>query len=299
MKNTLFHSDMFLSAKSLFRVVLVGLACGLAGGLALPPASAAVTPMSVDKRVDRLTQLVHLTASQKTQAADIFAQEDAALQAFPTSEARMKQGMSIRQKTRADIRALLTPEQQTIYDTAPQRLGGGAMQDAAAVTARVDKVVAFTEAQIPAISALYQQQVADLQALSPADRAGEAGVAIRKATNAQVRALLTPEQQVKFDANPSGSEVIEVRVSLAAMLKTVPAVTALTGQVSRAVPQGGEATIWSTGEVVPGAEGAYTYRITGATATVTLIVTWSRLAGSGVVQITGIADENGLALPLN
>ena len=84
---------------------------------------------NTDLRLDRLDQLVTLTAAQKTAAEDIFTEQNTALRAFPSIEDRAVKGVTIRQNARAKIRALLSPSQQQIYDVTPQRFGGGAMHD--------------------------------------------------------------------------------------------------------------------------------------------------------------------------
>jgi hypothetical protein len=81
--------------------------------------------------LDRLDQLVTLTAAQATAAERIFTEQNTALRAFASIEDRMVKGTAIRQNARAKIRALLTSSQQQIYDAAPQRLGGGSMHDPA------------------------------------------------------------------------------------------------------------------------------------------------------------------------
>src|ERR1700712_3544591 len=75
--------------------------------------------MNIDRRVDQLIQLVGLSARQEDQARTIFSQENDALQQFSSIEDRMQKGMPIRQKSRAEIRTLLTPAQQKIYDRSP------------------------------------------------------------------------------------------------------------------------------------------------------------------------------------
>ena len=72
----------------------------------------------------RLDQLVVLTTEQRVKARDIFEKANEKLYAFSPNE-RAEKGMPIRVKMRADIRAMLTTEQQAKYDAAPQYLGGG------------------------------------------------------------------------------------------------------------------------------------------------------------------------------
>jgi len=72
----------------------------------------------------RLDHLVTLTAEQKVKAREVFAKAQEALLVFRPEE-RLEKGRPIRVKMRAEIRALLTPEQQIKYDATPQYRGGG------------------------------------------------------------------------------------------------------------------------------------------------------------------------------
>jgi RNA polymerase sigma factor (sigma-70 family) len=251
-------------------------------------------PIDIDAAVERLDKLVHLTAAQKTQAADVFTNENDALQAIASPEDRLVEGMPIRQNARAQIRALLTPEQQQIYDAAPQRLGGGSMQDTAAVAARIDKVVALTDDQVAPVAAIYQQEADALRALSVDDRASGQGIAIRKAAQAQVRALLTLEQQQKFDANPNGAEDLAERAFVGSFLKTSPAIAARLGTITRLTLAGSTVTTATTDERIQAKAGNYSYRVQGSAGAETLKVYWEKASPSApfkIVKIEGRAGE--------
>jgi hypothetical protein len=72
----------------------------------------------------RLDRLVALTSEQRVNARDVFEKANEELLALSPDE-RPAKGMPIRVKMRADIRAMLSAEQQANYDAAPQYLGGG------------------------------------------------------------------------------------------------------------------------------------------------------------------------------
>jgi len=244
--------------------------------------------------VDRLDKLVGLTAAQKAQVAEIFAQQEHALQVFTSIDDRMIKSMPIRQKARAEIRAALTPAQQKIYDTSPQRLGGGAMQDAAAIASRVDKVVTLTDDQVAPVAAIYQKMADALAALSPDDRASGQGAAIWKAAKAEVRALLTPEQQQKFDANPNGAEDMEARAFVSAFLKSYPPITARVGLVTRVMPADSSVTTtFGINEQVQAMKGTYTYKVQGSAGTETFKVSWDKPAPSAPIKIVKIDGSAG------
>lgn len=77
---------------------------------------------------EKLDQLVGLTPEQKEEAEKIFDDETLAMVKFTSIKDWAEKGADIRQKTHVQIRALLTPAQQKIYDETPQRLGGGAIR---------------------------------------------------------------------------------------------------------------------------------------------------------------------------
>jgi Spy/CpxP family protein refolding chaperone len=247
----------------------------------------------INVAVDRLDKLVGLTAAQKAQVAEIFAQQEHALQAFTSIDDRMIKGMPIRQKARAEIRAALTPAQQKIYDTSPQRLGGGAMQDAAAIASRVDKVVTLTDDQVAPVAAIYQKLSDAMAALSPGDRASGQGASIWKAAKAEVRALLTPEQQQKFDTNPNGAEDMEARAFVRSILKTAPAVAARVGTVARVTP--GESWVATTlvNEQPQAMKGNYVYKVEGSAGTGTFKVSWEKPSPSEPINIIKIEGSAG------
>ena len=249
--------------------------------------------MDINAAVERLDKLVHLTVAQKTQASGVFTHEDDALQAFASPEDRLVKGMPIRQNARAQIRALLTPAQQQIYDAAPQRLGGGSMQDTAATAARIDRVVALTNDQIAPVAAIYQKEADALRALSADERAGRQGAAIRQATKAQIRALLTPEQQQKFDANPNGAENLAERAFVSSFLKSSPGIAARLGTITRLTPVERIVTTANVSEQAQAKAGSYLYRVQGSTGTETLNVYWEKTSPSAPVKIVKIESSTG------
>ncbi len=250
-------------------------------------------PIDIDAAVERLDKLVQLTAAQKIQAADVFTNENDALQAIASSEGRLVEGMPIRQNARAQIRGLLTPVQQQIYDAAPQRLGGGSMQDPASIAARIDKVVALTNDQVAPIAAIYQQKADAMRSLTAEDRVGGPGAAIRQATQAHIRALLTPEQQQKFDANPNGAEDLEERAFVGSFLKTSPAITARLGTITRLTLAGSTVTTATTDEQIQAKAGSYSYRMQGSAGAETFKVYWEKAAPSAPIKIVKIEGNGG------
>jgi len=85
-----------------------------------------------EQRLKKLDEKLNLTADQKTQITAIWdkaeadaraARADATAEAKAERRAKMREGMKA---VRQQVRAVLTPEQQKIFDTMPQdRRGGG------------------------------------------------------------------------------------------------------------------------------------------------------------------------------
>lgn len=79
---------------------------------------------SVEQQVTRMDEALTLTADQKTKITAILTKAQEDIQALPQDQRREK-GMEIRQTAMKDVRALLTPEQQTKFDAMPQQGPGG------------------------------------------------------------------------------------------------------------------------------------------------------------------------------
>ena len=260
--------------------------------VALVPAAVRANGMNIDLLVNRLDQLVHLSASQKAQATEVFTQENNALQAFSTAQESLTKGMNIRVNARAQIRALLTPEQQEIYDTTPQRLGGGSMRDYAAATSRLDAVVTLTDDQIAKIGAIFRQRDLALQPLTRTELLTK-GAEIHRAAAAQARALLTPEQQRKYDDNPGGVEDLEERAFVIAYIKSSPAIAARLGSVT-AVSHGTGSFFKSTVDgQIQAMKGSYAFYVRGSIRADAVSVDWVKASVTAPITVVKIVAGAG------
>lgn len=79
---------------------------------------------TAEAQIARIDEAVTLTADQKTKATAILTKVQEQVAALPQEE-RMSKGMELRQAANKEIRALLTPEQQTKFDAMPQGGRGG------------------------------------------------------------------------------------------------------------------------------------------------------------------------------
>jgi len=91
-----------------------------------PTVSATTEELSaLDRRVQRLDALVHLSTPQRTKAVAIFTREIQLTDQFAPGPERVSGAMPIREASREQIRDILNEDQQAIYDDAPQAQGGG------------------------------------------------------------------------------------------------------------------------------------------------------------------------------
>jgi Spy/CpxP family protein refolding chaperone len=109
--------------KSTVKIVLSLLAFGVAAFA--PSLNAAEKKgkgggMNADAMVDRIDQAVTLTADQKAKIKDIYAKNMEKMR-----EAQGQDRRAIMEAQRAEVRAVLTPEQQKKFDDMPQGQRGG------------------------------------------------------------------------------------------------------------------------------------------------------------------------------
>jgi Spy/CpxP family protein refolding chaperone len=170
---------------------------------ASPPAPVPAIPApkqtAIETRITRLDTLVRLTPEQQLQVAAIFQKEADALAAFSPGEDRMLQGMDARQGARAEVRALLTPEQRRKYDVTPQGLGGGMRTNPESLMQRLDQVVTLSADQKKQATAIFWDDIIDQMAALPPEQELP-GFRWGDKVREQLRVVLTPEQQAKFDA---------------------------------------------------------------------------------------------------
>ncbi|HXE07839.1 MAG TPA: hypothetical protein VN612_08085 [Acidobacteriaceae bacterium] len=85
--------------------------------------------MTSDQRVERLDAAVTLTADQKTKVKAIYDADQKKMEDMRTAQDpdMMTKMRAMREDENKQIRALLTPEQQTKFDAMPQGRGRGGM----------------------------------------------------------------------------------------------------------------------------------------------------------------------------
>jgi Spy/CpxP family protein refolding chaperone len=85
--------------------------------------------------------------------------------------------------------------------SAQEKKGGGRGMNPEQQVARIDEAVTLTADQKTKVTAILTKAQEQIQALPQEERRTK-GMEIREATNKEIRALLTPDQQKKFDAMP-------------------------------------------------------------------------------------------------
>lgn len=109
--------------KSSVKVILAALAISTAAFVSTGSAQEQKKGRGGGMTVERLEQAVgSLSAEQKTKIEGIIAKAREAMQGAQGDQEKMREVMT---KQRADIRAVLTPEQQKKYDDMPQGGKGG------------------------------------------------------------------------------------------------------------------------------------------------------------------------------
>ena len=93
---------------------------------------------------------------------------------------------------------MLTPEQRQKYDVSPQRLGGGLPADPANLVVSLDQKVTLTAEQKQKATAIIWDDLMDQMAKLPAEQTLP-GFRWSDKVRDQLRGVLTPEQQAKFD----------------------------------------------------------------------------------------------------
>ena len=179
-----------------FRFIFAALVAGSLGiVLSLQAASAKSEP-----RVARLDQLVALTVEQRIKATEVFEAERIQLDALAPAD-RAVQGPEARDRSRQQIRALLSPAQRTKFDLAPQTLGGGLRSNPDNIADRFDRVVGLSpEQKVLARQILWDEYANQLAAVPEGEDTKP--FVLREATRDRLRTILTAEQLAKYNRTP-------------------------------------------------------------------------------------------------
>lgn len=257
--------------------------------IAFQPISAA-TPRgpAPEARVARLDELVQLTPEQRTQAASVFAKERDALLGSASSDPQQSlRDMETRQRSRAEIRAILTVDQRKVYDRTNTGRGGGlTIPEPQTKVERLDKEVGLTPAQKQTALAVFSEEFESLLALNPQDRM-EAGMPIRQVAQDQIRALLTPEQLSKQSGVREAELKVQAEQTLAMKnaLRESALVSAKVGNILTLAQRS------ASGETTPrGRKGEGVFTVTGERGSAVFSVKWERQTATASITVVGIVE---------
>jgi hypothetical protein len=266
-------------------LIFVGLAVFLSSATSRAQLGAPPPPAT---RVAQLDEAIALSAEQKAKALEIY-QTESEVSARLTGDDRVFKTFQLRQASRQQVRALLTPDQQKKYEITPTNRGGGQTINPNNRVASLDREVTLTPAQKTVALEIFTEEAESLRALDPADRPGK-GREYREAAKEQIHMLLTPEQRKKKDDLRTAAEMTESEERKFAenALRTSSAVAGRVGTVAMIVPSGGQ--IETARDV---RKGRQHFEVTGKLKTEKLTVVWERSPASGPLKLIRIEDQNG------
>ena len=188
-----------MKRKIIIGAVIAVVACVFVASSVMAQGRGQFTPPTPESSVAQIEQAIKLTPEQHTQILKIYS--DASGQGMRG----MRGGMMGGQLPQA-VQAVLTPEQVTQYNAyaLKQQVDRRITQIDEAVTLTADqktKIVPILEKEINGQTQLFagmQGGQGDFQAM------GEKMQALRDATSASLKTVLTPEQMTKYNAMPMG-----------------------------------------------------------------------------------------------
>jgi len=246
----------------------------------------------------RLDAAVSLTAAQKSKATKIFAQQSADLQALLAEDNsttakeldQMLKAVKIRTAARAQVRAMLTAEQQNKYNRTPQTQGGGQTMNADNRVARLDADVSLTAEQKPIAHAIYEEEAEALLAFAPEERPAK-GRQARQSRIELIDALLTPEQRAKQASlqHIGSAQVAEEKAFVEREVRSSKAIATLVGTITN---------LSSSRSVINELKGkfrngSYAFSVTGTNRSETVVVYWQRTLPAAELKVVKIEDSNG------
>lgn len=271
--------------------------------LTLAPLSGQIlgTAVSPETLAERLDGSVSLTADQKARIIALFQKQEAVLKALPAQgnvdapvdvdrmQDRFKRMLAIHTATRAEVRALLTPEQQVKFDHISQLRGGGQTQNTLLRVARLDDQVGLTTEQKKLATDIYDEEYEELLAFPPEERMMK-GREARLSSKALIDAMLTPEQQRMLESiqaantkkyNDDKKEIMDLLKSSAAVAMRVGTIGQLT-LVNSYTHSDSQKRV-----------GKATYKVTGEHGTDVFTIYWERSQASGPAQLIKVEGPNG------
>lgn len=239
-------------------------------------------------RVAQLDGLVSLSPEQKLKAKEIFERERSALVALGANVEAIQGNMEARQRSRTEIRAILTPAQRRVYDRTRTGAGGGlTIPEPQTKVDRLDKEVGLSPGQKAAALLVFKEEFESLLALDPNERA-DAGAPFRLVAKNQIQAILTTAQLEKQKDTREAETLArtEITAAMKNALRVAPAVAARVGD-------GASYTLFSSVEAVgQPSKGEGHFKVTGAGGTAWFVVKWERAGPGSPIAIVGVTEAS-------
>jgi hypothetical protein len=243
---------------------------------------------SPESRVAQLNQSIPLTPDQQAKVLAIYQTETEALGHVP-ADTRFIKTFELRQASRQQVRAVLTPEQQRKYEITPTGRGGGQTFYPENRMASLDREVGLTPQQKKVALEVFTEEAESLRALEPDDRPIK-GREFREASRDQIRMLLTPDQQKKRDALRTAADTVmlEEKKFAEAALRASSAVTARVGSIALISSAGGQTQ--TTGDL---RSGKSFFEVVGQKKTEKLAVFWEKSGPNAPYKLIKIESPDG------
>ncbi|MFT3781650.1 MAG: hypothetical protein QM790_06490 [Nibricoccus sp.] len=273
----------------------------LSTSIVAPFASAMTAqPVPAETLVARLSEAISLTSDQKEKITAIIQKQNDAIQALPPGKASdpqsevdyMQRVFTLRSTARAEVRALLMPEQQKKYDHISQIRGGGQTQNSSNRVAQLDAQVGLTEAQKKLAAEIYDEEYEELLAFAPEERPVK-GQQVRQSTKALIQAMLTPEQQQKITAarQAEAKHANDERKEIQLLLNNNASLVARLGRIKHLEPS--TSFISENGQL---RSGKTVYKVVGESGSETWTVYWEKPSIAAQIKITKLEGPNREAI---
>jgi hypothetical protein len=236
----------------------------------------------IDAEVRRLDKLVTLTTDQQAKASRIFA---------TLNQGYMVVGSVDGQIDRAgpQLRAILTPAQLQAFDRIFSD-GGDIAREAQNISSRISRWVGLTEDQSERVYGIVLKEGIDLNALRP-DSDPKVAASIRQGANSQIRSLLTPDQQKRFDENPSAIASIEEKRFIESLLRNSDKIASRYGAIKGlALRRVHSYDFDSDGHPL---KGDFMFNVEGSLKSEYLFIFWDRNSETAPIQITKVQAATG------
>jgi hypothetical protein len=158
--------------------------------------------------------------------------------------------------------------------------------------ANLDESVSLTADQKAKALDIFKKEADDLNAFTPAERPFK-GMEIRQAATANVRALLTPEQQQRLDANrrANQAQAAAERAVATDYIRSSKGIAARLGTVTSL------SLVTSTEESMDEfRKGRYTYNVMGSDKSETLKVYWEKPSLAAPMKVVKVEGSDGVTI---